>query len=75
MKGECKMAIKTHLSRILGERRMKQSELARQTGLQYNTINAVFHDKWEQISRSTLDKICKALGVGISDLIEFADDE
>ena len=32
------MAIKTNLSRILGERRITQSELARRTGLQNNTI-------------------------------------
>ncbi len=66
------MAIKTNLSRILGERRIKQLELAKLTGLQYNTVNAIYHDKWKQIGRKTLEKICRVLDVAIGDLLELS---
>jgi putative transcriptional regulator len=65
------MAIKTNLSRILGERRITQSELARRTGLQNNTVGAVYHDDWKQIGRDTIDKICTALDIDISELFEI----
>ena len=69
------MAIKTNLSRILGERRITQSELARRTGLQNNTVSAVYHDDWKQIGRDTIDKICAALDIDISDIFEIVRDD
>jgi putative transcriptional regulator len=65
------MAIKTNLSRILGERRITQSELARRADLDKNTIGAVYNDKWKQLSRDTIDKICAALDIDISDIFEI----
>lgn len=67
------MEIKTNLSRILGGRRITQSELARRTGLDNNTIGAVYHDKWKQLGRNTIEKICAALDIDISDLFEIVD--
>lgn len=67
------MAIKTNLSRILGERRITQSELARRTGLQKNTISSIYNEKWKQIGRDTIEKICTALDIDISDLFEIVD--
>lgn len=66
------MGIKTNLSRILGERRITQAELARRTKLQANTINAVYNDEWKQLSRKTIYKICTALDIDISELFELA---
>ena len=68
------MAIKTNLSRIMGERRIKQSELSRISGVDKNTIGAVYRDEWKQIGRKTLDRICKALNVNISELLDFVDE-
>ena len=68
------MGIKTNLSRILGERRITQAELARRTGLQANTINAVYNDEWKQVSRKTIYKICNALEIDMSELFELTRD-
>jgi putative transcriptional regulator len=73
--GTLKLGIKTNLSRILGERRITQAELARRTGLQANTINAVYNDEWKQVSRKTIDKICNALDIDLSELFELVRDD
>jgi len=69
------MKINTKLSRILGDRRIKQLELARASGLTKQTINAVYNDKWKHISRETIEKICTALDIEISDLFELVKDD
>lgn len=68
------MEIKTNLSRILGERRITQSELAQKAELTQNTISAVYNEKWKQISKDTILKICTALDIDISDLFEIVRD-
>ena len=70
------MKLTTKLSRILGDRRIKQLELARQSGLTKQTINAVYNDRWKHISRETIEKICTALDIDdISFFFELARDD
>lgn len=61
--------IKIHLSKLLGERKMSQKELAQLTGIRPNTISEYYHEltgKFEQ-----LDLICKALNCSVSDILEY----
>jgi len=65
----------TKLSRILGEKRISQSKLAQMSNVSPTTIHLVYHDGWRQIHRSTVEKICSALNVDISELFEMTDDD
>ena len=65
--------IKCHLSRILGERRISQLELARISGLSTYTINKYYHENWKGIDEATLVKFCRALKVQVGDLFEYVD--
>ena len=67
--------IKTNLSRILGERRISQAELSRMTNISPNAINGIYNDRWAQIRRATIDKICTALDIDISELFEMVRDD
>ncbi|WP_369355160.1 helix-turn-helix domain-containing protein [Lysinibacillus capsici] len=67
--------IKVHLSRLLGEKRMKISELAEKTGLHRNGLSRLYNEETDGIKFDTLEKICKALNCDISDLIEIVDEE
>ncbi|MBC8233370.1 helix-turn-helix transcriptional regulator [bacterium] len=69
------MEIKTNLSRILGERRITQSELAEKAGLAKATIRAVYYDTWKQLGRDTIKKICAALDIDISEMFEIVGDD
>lgn len=70
-----KMAIKTNLSRILGERRLKMSELADQAGVTKNTVLTLYHEREKGITWAVLDKLCTALSCQPGDLIEHIADE
>ena len=63
--------IKITLSRKQGELRVTQSELAEATGIRANTINDLYHDVAERVSLEHLDRICEALGLNLSEIVEF----
>lgn len=66
---------KNHLSRILGEKRMSQADLARATGIRPATINDIYHEIALSISIGNLDKICEALDCSLYDLLEYIPNE
>lgn len=61
--------IKIILSRTLGERRLKQADLQRATGIRPSTIGDWYNDLKDTISLEHLDMICEALDCDISDLL------
>ena len=63
--------IKIHLSRILGEKRITQAELARQTGIRPSTISEIYNEIAERLNVEYLDRICEYLDCSITDLIEY----
>ena len=63
--------IKIHLSRILGEKRISQAELARQTGIRPSTISEIYNEIAERLNINHIDKICEYLECDITDLIEY----
>jgi len=67
--------IKIQLSRLLGEKRWTQSDLARKTQIRPNTINELYHEIAERVSLDHLDRICEALDCDLSDLIVRVPDE
>ncbi|EGG35262.1 helix-turn-helix domain-containing protein [Paenibacillus sp. HGF5] len=69
------MAIKVHLSRIMGEKRIKISELADMTGLHRNGLTKLYNEKTDGIKFDTLEKLCRALDCSVEELIEIKEDE
>ena len=63
--------IKIHLSKILGEKRWTQKQLADVTGIRPSTINEWYHEIVQRINVEHLDRICEALGCEVSDLVEY----
>jgi putative transcriptional regulator len=62
--------IKIHLSRILGERRLKIADVARDTGLNRGTLTRMYHETAERVDLDVLDQLCIYLGCGLNDLLE-----
>lgn len=67
--------IRIFLSSILGEKRITQAELSRETGIRPNTINELYHEYAERVTLKHLDAMCKYLNVELSDLIRYFPDE
>jgi putative transcriptional regulator len=66
--------IKCHLSRLMGERKLKISDVARDTGLHRNTITLLYQETSARIDVDALDKLCKYFGVGVAELFEYVAD-
>ncbi len=66
--------IRIMLSRIMGERRINQAELARKTGIRPNTINGLYHGYAKRIAFAQLEKICIALDCDLCELIVIEPD-
>lgn len=62
--------IKIHLSKLLGERRISQIELARRTGIRSAIINEIYWEFAERVSLEHIDIICKTLECKIEDFME-----
>ena len=74
LKGWCIEMIKVHLSKLLGERKMKISDLANATGLHRNGLSKLYNENTDGIKFETLEKICKALDCEIADLLEIIEE-
>ncbi len=67
--------IRCHLARMMGERKMKIVDVARETGLNRNTVTLLYKETAHRIDLDALDKLCKLFECGVSDLLEFQEDE
>lgn len=63
--------IKCHLSRLMGEHKLKISEVARETGLHRNTVTLLYDETATRIDVESLDKLCKLFNCKVGDLLEF----
>lgn len=61
--------ISIQLARLLGERKLFQSDLSRMTGIRPNTISDLFHGVVNRVSLDHLDRICEALDCSLTDLL------
>jgi putative transcriptional regulator len=63
--------VRIHLSTLLGAKKWNQAQLARVTGIRYNTINDLYHEFAVSIKIEHIDLICEALECTASQLIEY----
>lgn len=63
--------IKCHLSRLMGERKMKVIDVARETGLHRNTITLLYRETAERVELDTMERLCRLFGCRVGDLFEF----
>jgi len=62
--------IKCHLSRMMGERKLKVSDVARATGIHRNMITLLYFERAKRIDLDVVEKLCRFLGCGVGDLLE-----
>lgn len=66
--------IKCHLSRLMGERKLKISDVARDTGLHRNTITLLYQETANRIELDAVNALCKYFQIPINELFEYVDD-
>lgn len=62
--------IKCHLSRIMGERKLKVIDVARAIGVHRNSITLLYEETATRVDLDTIDKLCVFLECKVSDLFE-----
>jgi putative transcriptional regulator len=67
--------IRCHLSRLMGERKLKVVDVARLTGLHRNTITLLYNETAARIDVEAMDKLCAFFGVEVGTLFEFVPDD
>ena len=65
--------IKCYLSRIMGEKRLKISDIARATDINRGTITRLYHDTAERVDLESIETLCRYLNCEIGDLFELVD--
>jgi len=67
--------IKNNLCVLLGERKMKISELAKIIQIDYSAVSRFYHEKTTLVSLELIDKICWALEVTPGELFTYIPDD
>ena len=62
--------IKCNLSRLMGEKKLKISDVAKDTGINRGTITRLYHETAVRIDFEVLQKLCIYLECGIGELLE-----
>jgi len=66
--------IKCHLSRLMGERKLKISDVARDTGLHRHTITLLYQETATRVDLEAIDALCSYFKVGVGDLLEWREE-
>ncbi|MCO7246598.1 helix-turn-helix transcriptional regulator [Halomonas sp. Mc5H-6] len=66
--------VRCHLARLMGEHKMKIVDVARETGLNRNTITLLYKETAQRIDLDALDKLCSLFKCEVGDLLEYQDE-
>ncbi|GAB4534732.1 MAG: hypothetical protein Fur0020_01580 [Thermodesulfovibrionia bacterium] len=64
-----------HLSRIMGERKLKISDLSRASGIHRNMLTLLYYEKAKRVDLDAIDKLCSCLKCTIGDLFEYREEQ
>ena len=67
--------IRCHLARLMVERKMKISDVLRETGLSRNTVTLMYKETAQRIDIEALDKLCRLFECEVADMLEFTDEQ
>lgn len=62
--------VKCHLARLMGERKMKIMDVARETGLNRNTVTLLYKETAQRIELDAIEKLCRLFECSVGDLLE-----
>lgn len=66
--------IKSNLAILLAERKLKMSDLAKETGINRGTIQRIYHDEVSRIEIEVMDKLCAFFDCTPCDLFTYERD-
>ena len=67
--------IKCHLSKLMGEKKLKIVDVARETGVNRGTVTRLYHETAGRVELETIEALCRYLGCDVGDLFEFVGEQ
>jgi putative transcriptional regulator len=67
--------IRCHLARLMGEHKMKIADVARDTGLNRNTVTLLYKETAKKVDLEAVEKLCELFNCQVSDLFEYVADK
>ena len=62
--------IRCHFARLLGDRKLKISDVARDTGINRGTLTRLYYETAERLEVEVLDKLCDFFDIELHELID-----
>lgn len=63
--------IKCHLSTLLGQKKLKVAEVARDTGVNKNTLHRLYNETATRVDMEVIENLCLYLEISISELFSI----
>lgn len=64
------MPVKCHLSRLMGERKVRVADVAEATGLHRNMVTLLYREDAQRVELDAIEKLCRYFGVQVGELFE-----
>lgn len=65
--------VRCHLSRLMGERKVKIADVARDTGLNRSTVTALYKETATRVDLDAIESLCNYFGCQVGDLFEVVE--
>lgn len=69
------MMIEWRLNELMGKKRLKIADVAREADVSWATVGAIYHGKAKAVSLEILNALCKTLDCQPGDLLTYIPDE
>ena len=66
--------IRLKLSALMGERKLRISDVMRDTGISRNAITRIYREDVDRLDLEILEKLCRYFQVDVCDMIEMTDE-
>lgn len=67
--------IKCNLSKLMGEKKLKVTDVVRDTGINRGTITRLYHETTQRIEFDALEILCRYFHCSVGDLIELTNEK
>lgn len=67
--------IRCNLSRLMGDKKMKIADVARETGIHRNTVTALYKETAQRIELDAIDALCELFDCTVGELFERVDND
>ena len=66
--------IRLKLSALMGERKLRISDVMRDTGISRNALTRIYREEVDRLDLEILEKLCRYLEVDVADMLEISDE-